>query len=121
MDISPLPSTAPQPVAPVAPPATAAQPGSATPAPAPSLGGTANPPEEKIAATVNRINDAFAQQGQNLYAAFEKDKATGISVIKIVDRKTNETVRQVPIKEMLAFARSLEQPDTPGKLLDATA
>lgn len=69
---------------------------------------------------VNRINASFAQSGQNLYASFEKDKATGIGVVKIVDKKTNETIRQMPAPEVLAFARSLDHQET-GKLINTKA
>ena len=68
---------------------------------------------------IKQANDSFQQKGQNLYATFEKDKATGISVVKIVDKKTNETISQLPVKEMVAFANFLEHPH--GGLLHTTA
>lgn len=87
-----------------------------------SIAADAGPSAKNLDQAVNRVNDFFAQQGQNLFASFEKDKATGIDVVKIVDRKTNETVTQVPIKEMLAFAQSLEQQQTgQGALLKVVA
>lgn len=83
---------------------------------------SAAPSAEKLAGAVNQINDSFARKGLNLYASFEKDKATGISVVKIVDKKTNETVNQMPIKEILAFAQSLtQQQGVHGKLLNTSA
>ena len=57
---------------------------------------------------VKQVNDSFTQRGQNLYASFEKDKITGINIVKIVDRKTNETISQMPPKEMVEFAQAIE-------------
>lgn len=80
------------------------------------------PSADKLARAVNQVNDSFRQKGLNLYAAFEKDKATGVTVVKIVDKKTNETVNQIPIKAMLAFAQSIDQQHgARGKLFDTTA
>jgi uncharacterized FlaG/YvyC family protein len=128
MDISSLaslPAITPGPLA-----TSAAQPVQESPAVAPIQSNAqppvtaspASPTPEKVAQTVNQVNDSFAQRGLNLYATFEKDKATGIDVVKIVDKKTNETVNQIPIKEILAFAQSLDQQHgVRGKLLNATA
>ena len=80
------------------------------------------PSAENIAKAVKQANESFAQRGQNLYASFEKDKATGINVVKIVDKRTNETVSQMPIKEMVAFAEFLEHPQgVRGGLINTTA
>lgn len=81
----------------------------------------ASPSPEKIARAVNQVNDTFKQRGQSLYASFEKDRSTGIDVVKIVDQKTHETITQLPIKAVIAFAQSLEQQGSRGKLVNATA
>lgn len=81
----------------------------------------AAPSADKLARAVNQVNDSFRQKGLNLYAEFEKDKATGVNVVKIVDKKTNETVNQIPIKAMLAFAQSIDQQQSArGKLFNTT-
>ena len=67
-----------------------------------------DPSQNHLAQAIKRVNDAFSQRGQNLYASFEKDKITGIDVVKIVEKKTNEIIRQMPPKEMVAFAQSME-------------
>ncbi len=59
---------------------------------------------------IRQVNNAFNQKGQNLYASFEKDKITGINVVKIVEKKTNEIIRQMPPKEIVALAQSLAVP-----------
>lgn len=83
--------------------------------PTPSKAGTPGtdetskaPSQNQLAQAIKQVNDAFSQKGQNLYASFEEDKITGIQVVKIVEKKTNEIIRQMPPKEIVAFAQSLE-------------
>jgi len=80
------------------------------------------PTTDRLAQAVKQANDSFNQKGQNLYASFEKDKLTGISVVKIVDKKTNETVSQMPSRQMVAFAQYLEDPQGKrGQLVNTQA
>lgn len=65
-------------------------------------------PTDPLAQAVEQVNNIFSKKGKDLYAAFEKDKLTGIDVVKIVDYKTNETVGQLPIKEMIKLAQLME-------------
>jgi flagellar protein FlaG len=67
------------------------------------------PSSDQVAQAVRQVNDLFAGKGQNLYAAFEKDQTTGITIVKIVDSTTNEIITQMPPKAIVEFARSLEQ------------
>ena len=66
------------------------------------------PSPDQLAQAIKQVNDAFIQKRQNLYASFEKDKITGIHVVKIVEKKTNEVIRQMPPKEIVAFAQSID-------------
>ena len=76
------------------------------------------PSSDHLAQAVKQVNDSFTQRGQNLYASFEKDKITGINIVKIVDKKTNETISQMPPKEMVEFAQMIELPQgARGQLL----
>lgn len=78
--------------------------------------------QDRLAQAVKQVNESFQQKGQNLYASFEKDKTTGINVVKIVDKKTHETISQLPPKEMVALAQFLDNPQgMRGKLIHATA
>lgn len=72
------------------------------------------PSPDRVAQAVNQINDAFAQRNQNLYAAIEKDKATGIDVVKIVDKESKETVSQFPSKAILGIAEAIQNPSGAG-------
>lgn len=79
-----------------------------------------SPTPDRVAQAIKQMNDAFAQKGQYLYAAFEKDKIAGIDIVKIMDKKTNEVIRQLPPKEIVAFAQALELPQGwRGQLLQA--
>lgn len=79
-----------------------------------------SPAPDRVAQAIKKMNDAFAQKGQDLYAAFEKDKIAGIDIVKIMNKKTNEVIRQLPPKEIVAFAQALELPQGwRGQLLQA--
>jgi uncharacterized FlaG/YvyC family protein len=61
-------------------------------------------------------------RGQNLYASIEKDKETGINVVKLLDKNTKEIVRQYPAKEIIAIAAAIAQyQESKGQLLDISA
>lgn len=68
------------------------------------------------------MNDDFIQKGQNLYALYEKDKATGINVVKVLDKNTQEVISQFPPKEMIAIAEGIDQfQAAKGRLLHISA
>lgn len=80
------------------------------------------PSPEQVAQAVKQVNDAFAQNGQNLYASIEKDKITGISVVKVSDKNTKEVISQFPSKAMIAFAEVISQSQArKGQLIHAKA
>lgn len=99
-------------VASVRPPQSASVPASAeagvsAPTDAPAEVPTAG----QIAKAVQQLNEDFLKKAQNLYASFEKDKITGMDIVKIVDKQSKEVIRQLPPEEAVAFAQSLELPD----------
>lgn len=67
------------------------------------------PSPAQVRRAVNQVNDAFTERGQNLYASLEKDKETGIHVVKLLDKSTKEIVSQYPSKEIVAIAAALTQ------------
>jgi len=69
------------------------------------------PSSNQVAQAVKQVNDAFTQKGLNLYAAFEKDKISGVNIVKIMEKKSNEVIRQLPPQEAVAFAQSLVLPE----------
>jgi len=72
-------------------------------------GSTQAPSSEQVAQAVKQVNDAFAQNGQNLYAAIEKDKATGIDVVKVLDKNTEEVISQFPSKAIIGLAEAISE------------
>jgi flagellar protein FlaG len=81
-----------------------------------------NPTPERVEQAVKQVNDAFNQKGQNLYAAIERDKATGINVVKVLDKHTDEVISQFPSKEILAIAEAIDQSlEDRGQLLNVRA
>lgn len=83
---------------------------------------TQAPTPERIAQAVKQVNDDFIQKGQNLYALYEKDKATGINVVKVLDKNTQEVISQFPPKEIIAIAEGIDQfQAAKGRLLHISA
>ena len=64
---------------------------------------------ERVAQAVKQVNDAFARNGQNLHAFIEKDKTTGIDVVKVQDKNTQEVISQFPPKAIIAMAEAINQ------------
>ena len=80
------------------------------------------PTSTQVAKAVKQMNDSFNQRSQNMYATIGVDKASGVEVVKIVDRDTNETIVQYPSKAALAAADAIQRPKgTGGQLINANA
>ena len=106
-----------------APPAPVVS-GLEAPVAAPAMEGVVskNPSAAQVSQAVKQVNDAFAQKGQNLYASLEKDKETGIHVVKLLDKNTKEVVSQYPSKEIVAIAAAITQyQESKGQLLNISA
>ena len=56
---------------------------------------------------VQRANETVQVLRSNLQ--FTVDEATGVDVVKFIDIKTKEVIRQIPSEEMLALARRLDE------------
>ncbi len=59
---------------------------------------------EQALKKVNQVVSAIEPDLQ-----FMLDKATGKTVVKVVDTQTNEVIRQFPSEEMLAIARAIDK------------
>ncbi len=80
------------------------------------------PSPEQIAQAVKQINITFSQTRQNIYALIERDKATGIDVIKFRDADTKEVISQYPPKAIIAIAEAIGQSqEAKGRLLNVNA
>lgn len=77
----------------------------------------AEPDRDEVTSAVKKLNEALPQSAQSL--EFEIDEDSNEVVVKIIDRDTREVVRQMPTKEALEMAKSIDK--MMGRLLDQTA
>ena len=66
--------------------------------------------------------NAILQESSNKDLQFQVDDVTKQVIVKVVDSKTGEVVRQIPTVEMLDFIRAMKEQETnSGKLYQAKA
>jgi len=87
---------------------------------------SAAPDPGASAATLAQVKAAVASANQQLDQSnreltFVFDDKVGRMLVKIVDKRTNTVVRQVPSEDMLAMARALSSTQTQGALLKSKA
>ncbi len=63
--------------------------------------------EQQVEAAVKSLNDYVQSVQRNLH--FQYDKDSGRSIIKVVDRVTQEVIRQIPEESALKLARKLNE------------
>ncbi len=63
------------------------------------------------AAELQEQLDKFAQADLNINRSlrFSVDNDTGSTVIRVIDRQTDETIRQIPPEELLTLAKRLKE------------
>ncbi|MFA5825956.1 MAG: flagellar protein FlaG [Gallionellaceae bacterium] len=104
--------------APTAPPSSVSQ--RSTPTESEDV--TQAPSPERVEQAIKQVNETFTQKGQNLYASIERDKSTGIPVVKVLDKATNEVISQFPSKEIIAIAEAIDQSqEDKGQLINVSA
>ena len=86
-----------------------------------STQGSGSPSSGQIAQAVGKANDAFAQKNQSLYASIEIDQTTGIGVVKIMDKDSQQTITQYPSKAIVEIAQSLQSNSAVGHLIHEKA
>ena len=65
------------------------------------------PSPEKLAQAIKNINHALQDRSQNL--EFSVDSATDRTIVKIIDKQTQEVIRQMPSQEAIDIAKALDQ------------
>jgi flagellar protein FlaG len=119
---------APQPVAapgarsPAAAPQAAQQPQPAQqtqPAVGAAGAGASRGMADDVRRAIEEAGRRLAQKASEL--TFEFDDASGRVVVKLVDARTREVLRQIPSEEALAIARALEGDTAVGALLRTDA
>lgn len=115
-------SEAPAPApAPAARAAAVVRPAAPAPAPAPVAQAASAAIEEaqQARAAAAEANQKLAEKGSDL--TFEFDDVLGRMIFKLIDRKTNEVLRQIPSKELLEIAHALAQGHDVGALMQSSA
>lgn len=74
--------------------------------------------EEKLDAAVTKLNDYIQNVQRDL--EFKTDDASGKTVVTVIDRQTEEVVRQIPDDVALTMAQNLQQ-DEPLSLFNIKA
>ena len=72
-------------------------------------------PAGDVASAVNRLNKQLQEVHSNLH--FSIHEASGRVVVKVIDTKSDEVIRQIPSEAILALAENAENLHS-GKLLD---
>jgi len=68
---------------------------------------SAAPKPDEVRASVGRINQTIQSLSRDL--EFTVDEDTKMNVVKVVDTKTKEIVRQFPSEEVLVIAKALDK------------
>jgi flagellar protein FlaG len=95
--------------------ATTGSTGQAAPATQTTTASQATPSLDEVNHAVQKINTALSAQAQGI--EFAVDPTSHHIVVKVVDQSTNQVLRQIPSKEALAIADSLDQSDSTQGLL----
>ena len=82
-----------------------------------SVADGAAPSKQELSEALKKLNDSMLGAAQGL--EFSVDEETKDIVVKVVDQNTREVVRQMPSKEALEIAKSLDR--MRGLLINQTA
>ncbi|WP_332879166.1 flagellar protein FlaG [Massilia sp. S19_KUP03_FR1] len=93
-------------------------------APAPAAGAKqtkaadgVEPTSADIKTALEKLNHSMTESSQDLQFSVDEDSKQ--TVVKLIDRNTHEVLRQMPTKEALEIAKSLDK--AMGKLIDQRA
>lgn len=64
--------------------------------------------EEDVQDAVDKLNEAIKTMASN-GLEFSVDKDAKVVVVKVVDRQTEEVIRQIPSEEVLQIAKAMEK------------
>lgn len=63
--------------------------------------------EQSVLEATQKIQETVSNLAQNLHFSIDED--TGKTIVKVVDTQTNEVIRQIPSKEAVEIARTLDK------------
>lgn len=65
------------------------------------------PDEQQVSQALNSINEVLKSRSPDL--EFSVDKDSNRSIVKVVDKNTQEVIRQMPTQEALEIAKALDR------------
>jgi flagellar protein FlaG len=98
--------TVQDPSAPPAPSTPSAPSGPSAPPETPSADGGASF-NERLKAAVEKIQEFISATASDI--AFSIDEDSGRTVVKVIERESQEVIRQIPSEEMLNLAKALDK------------
>lgn len=75
--------------------------------------------DEQVRRAIADANRRLAQKASEL--TFEFDEDTARVIVRLIDKRTGDVLRQIPSDEVLAIARALQDETSAGALLRADA
>ena len=81
-----------------------------TPAPSAPVNASQPSPAERdaqIRQATAKVNQAIQSFSRNI--EFSVDEATNITVVRVLDKETNQLIRQIPGDEILSVAKSIDR------------
>ena len=81
--------------------------------------GAERPSIEKLEETVTKINDFVQSIQRELH--FSIDDESGETIVKVVEKATNEVVRQIPAEDLMESLKNINQNATSGIIISKQA
>lgn len=85
---------------------TATVPPTAVQAPTQGANTGTRPSNEQVDSAVKAANEFMSTVNNSLQFSIDKD--TGTSIVRVIDKNTQELIRQIPSEEMLNIAKALD-------------
>lgn len=63
--------------------------------------------KSQVEEAIKQIRDFVSMSGKEIN--FSVDDVSGVRVVKVMDKATNEVIRQIPSEEVVAIARALDK------------
>lgn len=67
----------------------------------------AQPTNAQLQSAVDKVNQAMLQANTGVAFSIESDSRR--TVVKVIDNRTGDTIKQFPSKEMIAISKSIDQ------------
>lgn len=78
-----------------------------------------SPPSQSLEQTVTQLNDYVQSIQRELQ--FSIDEESGDTIVKVIEKATNEVVRQIPAEDLMETLKSLNQNATTGVIISNQA